>query len=590
MREEYLKNIEEARQIQVKYEKWHTKLGYIKLIDIGLFLLCLYLTIKSVDFPKILLTIIFFEAYFLLMVVHHKAVQFLENAKRMERVFQDYIDRMDGNWTSFKDTGEEFKEKGHGYCEDIDILGKSSVFQLLNTAKTYLGRRFFAEDLLNPEQDCKEIDARQDAVIELSENLKFVTELQCFGSRVNKDLNMNNIINAIKGEKGQNKAGILDYITFVLPVFTVVVTVFSFILKRPELYIAFFVLFAAQALLWLFGMIKLFSYLGRIADENYKTRPYVEMFKLIEGRTFESPLLKNIKSKYIIGDKKASDAMEELSLIIGAINVKRHGILYFVLNLMLLWDYNCAFALKKWRVKYESHIEEWFTGIGHIESLMSFGTLKLIEEKVSIPSIKEGKKIVAEELGHPLINVKERVNNNVSLDDKIFIISGSNMSGKTTFLRTLGVNMVLGLNGGYVLASHMEIPVIGIISSMRNMDDLGEGTSTFYAELKKIKQILEEAEKGNVLFLIDEIFKGTNSTDRLKGAEAVIKKLDNFSAIGLITTHDLELCNIEDGKRIKNYSFKESYESGRIHFDYILREGKSESTNAKYLMEMLGIV
>lgn len=590
MREKYLKNIEEARQIQVKYEKWHTRLGYIKLIDIGLFLLCLYLTMQSIGFAKILLTIIFFEAYFLLMAIHYKAVKLLEDAKRMERIFQDYIDRMDGTWINFKDTGEEFKEKGHGYSDDIDILGKASVFQLLSTAKTYLGRRFFAEDLLNPSSDIREIDQRQDAIIELTKNLNFVTEFQCFASRVNKDLNMNRIINAIKGESKQNKAGIFDYITFILPVFTVVVTVLSFILKRPELYMAFFILFSVQALLWFFGIIKTFAYLGKIADENYKTKPYVDMFKLIEGRTFESPVLKNIKSRYLIGDKKASGAMDELSLIIGAINVKRHGILYFVLNLMLLWDYNCAFALKKWREKYEGHIEEWFTGIGRIEALMSFGTLKLIEENAVIPSVKEEKKIIAEELGHPLINSKERVNNNISLDDKIFIVSGSNMSGKTTFLRTLGVNMVLGLNGGYVLASHMEIPVMGLISSMRNLDDLGEGTSTFYAELKKIKRILEEAEKGNVLFLIDEIFKGTNSTDRLKGAEAVIRKLDNFSAIGLITTHDLELCNMENGKRIENYSFKESYEGGEIHFDYILRAGKSESTNAKYLMEMLGIV
>jgi DNA mismatch repair ATPase MutS len=198
----------------------------------------------------------------------------------------------------------------------------------------------------------------------------------------------------------------------------------------------------------------------------------------------------------------------------------------------------------------------------------------------------------AQELGHPLIPNDMRVNNDTACKNNIFIISGSNMSGKTTFLRTVGINLVLAHAGSFVCAKQMSFYVTQIMTSMRIVDDLNEGISTFYAEIKRIKGIIELAGKElGMFFLIDEIFRGTNSVDRLNGAKTVLSKLDKIGALGIITTHDLDLCEMVNSySRIKNFSFSEDYRNNQIYFDYKLKVGKSTTTNAKYLMEMVGIM
>jgi DNA mismatch repair ATPase MutS len=214
-----------------------------------------------------------------------------------------------------------------------------------------------------------------------------------------------------------------------------------------------------------------------------------------------------------------------------------------------------------------------------------------IEENISFPTIDNSKlKVKADSLGHPLINSDIRILNDIDMDNNIFIITGSNMSGKTTFLRTLGINLVLAYSGGPVYANKMSCPIVSIYTSMRVTDDLKNGISTFYAELLRIKDIINEAkENKNMIFLIDEIFRGTNSIDRILGAKNVLANLNKLEVIGAITTHDLELCVLDKYNRIKNYHFSEEYKDNKIHFDYKIRLGRSTSTNAKYLMKLVGI-
>jgi len=193
-------------------------------------------------------------------------------------------------------------------------------------------------------------------------------------------------------------------------------------------------------------------------------------------------------------------------------------------------------------------------------------------------------------MGHILINDEERVANDLSMQNEILIITGSNMSGKTTFLRTIGVNLVLCYNGARVIAEEFSASIMEICSSMRIVDDLGKGISTFYAEILKIKKIIDKAEEGpNMIFLIDEIFRGTNSVDRIAGAKNVINNLKNSGAIGAISTHDLELSQLDDGKRILNYHFDDQYDGDKITFDYKIKKGASTSTNARNLMKLAGI-
>lgn len=267
------------------------------------------------------------------------------------------------------------------------------------------------------------------------------------------------------------------------------------------------------------------------------------------------------------------------------------GILSLILNSVFLWDYQCIFLLENWKSKYGNRVKDWIEGIGQIESLMSFSVLNNINDHIVFPEIGEDNpKIVAKELGHPLISLKDRVDNDVSLDNEIFIITGSNMSGKTTFLRTIGVNLVLAYNGAGVCAKSMETSLMDILTSMRVTDDLKSGISTFYAEILRIKKIIDQAEKDdNMIFLIDEIFTGTNSVDRILGAKNVIGNLNRENVIGAITTHDLELCELDIKERIQNFYFQDQYDGRSITFDYKLNKGKSTSTNAKNLMNLAGI-
>ena len=237
-------------------------------------------------------------------------------------------------------------------------------------------------------------------------------------------------------------------------------------------------------------------------------------------------------------------------------------------------------------------ISNWFESLGKFESLLSFSHFPNVVRNTTLPTITLGKEVTAKEIGHPLIKNDLRVCNDVQIDNSIFIISGSNMSGKTTFMRTLGINLVLAKAGGFVCAKDMHVSQLNLMTSMRIADNLSEGISTFYAELKRIKGIMEMARiDENMLFLIDEIFRGTNSVDRLIGAKTVLERLNEQNVIGIITTHDLELAQeTKEIDRIRNYSFNEHYTDSEINFDYKIKKGVSTTTNAKFLMKMMDII
>ena len=272
------------------------------------------------------------------------------------------------------------------------------------------------------------------------------------------------------------------------------------------------------------------------------------------------------------------------------INMKHSGVIYIILNILFLWDYRSVFALESWKKQYGNRVSQWINSIGKIQSLSSLSILNQIEENISFPIIVQDKKIVAQACGHPLIQIEERINNDINIVDNILVITGSNMSGKTTFLRTIGINLVLLNAGTITLSKEFKSPIMNIYTSMRVTDDLKNKISTFYAELLRIKEILDYGkDHPNTLFLIDEIFKGTNSKDRILGAKNVLLNLNKLGLIGAITTHDFELCELDIHPRIKNYHFAEDYVEGKISFDYKIKEGRSTSTNARYLMELVGI-
>ncbi len=563
------------------------------MLFIGIILLT-YIIIK-INHKSIYVIIDFILAIlFICLIIYHNIIKDKLNfSKEIININNRYLARIDGNWIDFNDIGEEFINKEHKYSFDLDIVGKKSLFQFVNIANTWNGRRTLARDLLETRYNKTEIYLRQEAIKELSSKLDFCQELEYLGSKHKKELlDPENLIKYAESKEIMIKSQRVRELIHFLPIIVIPLSVAIIIFKMKRIYILIPLLILLQFLLWMIRFSTMNNILKPVGTFKRNLETYMDILKLLEKENFESKKLNSIKEILFNGEYSSILAIKELDKITERINLRyNNALIYLVFNGLFLWDYECVFLLENWKNKYGLEVKKWIEAIGEVESLISLSVLMQIDEGVSFPTIDNSNlRISGEALGHPLISNNERVLNNIKIDDSILIITGSNMSGKTTFLRTIGINLVLAYSGGPVYASKMLCPILEIFTSMRVTDDLKNGISTFYAELLRIKDIINYANKNNnIIFLIDEIFRGTNSEDRILGAKNVIGNLNKLGVVGAITTHDLELCILDKYNRIKNYHFSEQYKDNKIHFDYKIKQGKSTSTNAKYLMESVGI-
>jgi hypothetical protein len=293
--------------------------------------------------------------------------------------------------------------------------------------------------------------------------------------------------------------------------------------------------------------------------------------------------------------QKASTSILQLKKILERLDYRYNPLVHIPLNIFLAWDLQQAFALEKWKHGKERIVAQWFDSLAEMESLVTLATISFNHPQWSFPGISpEHGVLLATEMGHPLIPVEKRVNNSfiVKGSQQLSLITGSNMAGKSTFLRSAGINVVLAMMGSPVCAPELLVSNMKVISSMRVSDNLEENTSTFYAELKKLKQIIDAVNKHEKVFLLlDEILRGTNSADRHTGSKAFIKQLVKEKAFALVATHDLELTNLADEfpADIHNYHFDVQVRGDELYFDYVLKEGVCTSMNASLLMKKIGI-
>jgi len=591
MRKEFELEVWDAKGDIEDMQKLHTRLGNGKLASVILTIALIIILINNLHITTIVLILVLIQLFILLCIIQVKTEKKLIDTEIKLKINENYLARMDGTWSEFEDIGAEFISKGHKYSADLDIFGKNSIFQYLNTTKTWHGRQKFAKDLGEANFSSDEIKARQYAIWELSASKTLTSDFQICGSKIKFKGEIKELISLLKGSEHVDSISPIYSYLLILPVFSTIFMLTVFFMQLNEFFIPAALLLLVHIVLCGVSIMKVSSSLSKISGAGYRIGEYSELFNLVERRSFDCDELRAIRSK-IKSDNGivASEAIKKLDRIIMLIDMRRGGIMWTVLNVFFLWDFICLYLLRSWQAEHQDYVEGWFEAIGALESILSFANLGLVEPNSCLPSIFDEGIIEAKDLGHPLINEKTRVNNDVTINNEIFIVSGSNMSGKTTFLRTVGVNMVLGLAGGFVCAKELNIPNVGISTSMRISDDLSEGVSTFYAELQRIKGIIDECKGKKTLFLIDEMFRGTNSKDRLEGAKIVIKSLESEGSIGLVTTHDLALCDLaNEHDRVANYSFSEEYVDDEILFDYKLQKGQSDSTNARFLMEKLGI-
>lgn len=584
----------------IKEKLIEQKFNQISKFRMAMFIVMSLLFLYAFFESKILVGLLglVFLFVFLKFVYHHNLVNDERKyIKSKKIVLMSYVSRFNNDWQKFKESGKEYLNEESAQAIDLDLFGKSSLYQYICVAHTTKGKNILSEYLcnLNPEKNI--IIKRQEAVKELSEKKDFLIHIQTLSNLLEeneKDKQNNYIDTFIKyGESKTKKPNTyIHLLTWALPFLSLVLIAFSIVGKVNYLWAVGCSLI--QLLLAFLGIGKNSEILTMMFRFQKNIKAYKEVFIALETEKFQCELLREIQS-YVLKNEGASNSINKLSVIGEFANMRYNQMFYIVIASLFMWDYQCVESFERWKNIYGSQIRNWIESIGQIEALISLSVLCSVKENYNFPLITENEipNLKVKKIVHPLIEEKKAVANDFETNNRTCIITGSNMSGKTTFLRSIGVNLMLAYAGGPVCAEYFETGCMKLFTSMRIQDDVSKEISTFYAEILRIKSmVLYSLGKKPMIVLIDEIFKGTNSADRIIGAREIIRKLSQQWVLSIVSTHDFELCDLEYDKLINvtNYHFSEYYLDDNIYFDYTIKDGRCNTTNAQYLLRMAGLL
>ncbi|WP_342590153.1 MutS-related protein [Clostridium muellerianum] len=552
-----------------------------------------FLYTKKYVYLSISSFLVFLILFVFIVTLHRKVKKNKNYAVVISKINDNSAKRFNGKWKEFSDSGKEFIDDNHNYSSDLDIFGKGSLFQWINTSNTYFGREKLKASLSSCSKNIGKIRKRQEAIRELSKKLKWRQKFEAEGKVIHEKIKDPAPMIEIAKSRNPLYTNIGFILMFkILPLVTCSMIVLHFTTKNVSRSVPL-ALIALQIFLLIPKAGQRFRSLGVVYEFKNSIKIYDKMIKLIEKEKFNSTHLTKLKSNLINDKNTASKQIVKLVKLCDSISQRRNS-MYIIINILFLWDYQCMFALEKWKNECGDDLGKWINTIGEFEELCSLSIINHDYPKWCIPKITEDELVFeAFKMAHPLLGDKG-VNNNLIMrkPSTIGLITGSNMSGKSTLLRTSGINLVLAYSGSAVCAESFCCSMMEIYTCMRVSDNLEKNISSFYAELLKIKNIVKASkEKKEIFFLLDEIFKGTNSLDRHMGAKVLINSLSKEKTLGLVSTHDLELGDLqeESNNKIKNYHFREYYKNNQIYFDYKLQNGISKTRNALYLMKMAGI-
>lgn len=520
---------------------------------------------------------------FLILIHFHQRVkeQYIIASKKCE-VYERHLLRREGKWLQFDD-GKEFINENDFLSSDLDIFGHHSLYQFINICFTKRGKEKLATCLSTQSLSLDEMTRRQEAVRELSSMHDFVYDIETFGSFI-QDISNKELKNI------QYSKSTFSIFSLILPLMTIISLVFMiFHLFLPYSSIVFEIGLVSQIILTFLYYSKHQTLFEPIAHFHKSLSHYVQVFDLIQKQNFQSSFLINIQNQ-LIHDTVATKVIDQLSRIAVYVGYRQNIFVFILFNALFSYDIFCAYFYQKWIDNYGDKLEAWLDALADLEACMSLSVVKIDDFDVCLPHIVNDFDLSFDNLRHPLIDPAKVIGNDWYLQKNMNVITGSNMSGKTTFMRSIALNLILSYAGGFVFASDMICSPMSIYTSMRVKDNVGEGISTFYGELMRIKMMIEASIKQKpMICFIDEIFKGTNSLDRIAGAKATIEKLSLPYCLTFITTHDFELCSSTQMK-VQNYHFDEYYENNHIYFPYIIKDGQSHSTNGQFLLKQLGIM
>ncbi|MGE5396396.1 MAG: MutS family DNA mismatch repair protein [Chitinophagales bacterium] len=530
--------------------------------------------------------------FIVLLAFHRKVREQIRFLNNILEINHSSILRLEGNWSSFKNDGSRFVKPDHRFSSDLNIYGRGSLFQYLNASFSPIGETCLAEMLLEP-GTLPSINQRQEAVRDLTDRLEWRQHFQATG--MDYALSQKAADRLISWAESSPLLITKFYskILWILPL----ATILFFVLWLRGIMPGYYCLgvLGVQVLVLLGNRRNISRGLNNAESNAAQLKRVSVLLSYIEQESFKSELLKNLQQKLFNGKTVSSRQIHTLARICDLVNLRYSQVFYIILNAIFLWDLLVLKLLEEWKLNSGLYLRSWFEVQAAFEALSSLAGLAHDNPNWIYPNIQGGPPLFqAKQLGHPLIHESIRVGNDVLLNKAgaLLLITGSNMSGKSTLLRSVGVNLVLAYAGAPVCAGELQCSLLDIYTCLNVNDNLEEKTSTFYAELKRIKSLMEAANSGKkVMFLVDEVFRGTNSRDKIIGARAIIKKLITLQAIGFITTHDLELSVLQEEHQgfVRNYHFSEEIRDKQIIFDYKLKPGVSRTTNALALMQMIGI-
>lgn len=593
-------SLQEIRKIRrrLQYIPW------VRLLFLLAIICSIYFSVKTADKGFIVCAGLFFAGFLFSGWLDLNFKQKIRTLETRIEINRQEISAIQGDFSVFE-SGVEFFNENHHYTDDLDIFGKGSLFQYLNRSSTIFGTRRLAEYLNNAYQFRNEILSRQQAIRELSEKIDFRQELQCiFFEKQTKEndltilmewLGSNPPLEKQPDKKTTDWLKFMKVISYAGPGVTIASIVMAFAGMAP---------YQLPASLILLQLLVVYAFDRRTKMVHQKItslfrilQKYALALSLIEKASFKITFNKKLQDDLKLNEQDPpSRIIRRFSQLLKWMDNNLNLIFSVIMNGLLMFNIHMLIAVEEWRLKYRNLIPGWFAVLAEFDALSGLAAFSFNNPDYVFPEAQtENYQLIAEKLGHPLIPHDTCVTNDFEINGwkQFYIITGANMSGKSTFLRVIGTNYVLAMIGAPVFAEKFVFTPVEIHSSIRTKDSLVKGESYFYAELKCLKEIIQELELGQrKLILLDEILKGTNSSDKQSGSIALIKQLMKYNVVGIFATHDIAISALINTypDHIRNLCFEISIEDDRMEIDYKIRPGVCRNLNASYLMKKMGIL
>ena len=535
-----------------------------------------------------------FLPLFILVKIHNRFFIRKEWLETQARIIQEELQALSGDYSSFED-GKEYVNPEHPYSFDLDIFGRRSLFQSINRTCTFFGKDRLAKWLQNHLHEKTSIEKRQEMVREISEHTLFREQFRIAGLVHHGQSSDGEKIQAWSQSPAQYlHAGWVKAFIWGVPVINSLLLITSLIgwTSFSCLGLSFGIFLVLS-----FGIIKRATYIQETYGKKLKSlNGYARLIALAKAEDWKSAGMLELMERFNLNGQSPVQALQQLSKELDRLDLRNNQFLYVLLEGSIFFQLQEIVRIERWKVRYGQYISEWLETVGELDALCSLGTFAYNHPQYTYPELTEKPFcFLATQMGHPLMPDSQCVKNDATIPSRPFflIITGANMAGKSTYMRTIGVNYLLACVGAPVCCEKLKLHPNQLITSLRTSDSLSDNESYFFAELKRLKRIIDLLNQGQQLFIIlDEILKGTNSMDKQKGSFDLIRQFMQLKANGIIATHDLLLGSLikQFPEEIRNYCFEADIKDNELTFSYKLREGVAQNMNACFLMKKMGII